>query len=83
MQHLRREAVPALFWTSFCWGGLLNLERAALETVTALPHLQSMLTRLLALDEMYMYGLPHLLMAVQTASFSTALGGDPAQAQRH
>jgi hypothetical protein len=81
--HLQRDAVPALLWTSFCWGGVLNLERTALETVTALPLLQALLTRLLALDERYFYGLPHLLQAVHSASFSAALGGDPAQAQHH
>jgi len=83
LRRLDREAVPALLWTSFCWGGFLNLERTALETVTALPLLQAMLTRLLELDEGYLYGLPHLLQAVHYASFTVALGGDPAQAQHH
>lgn len=83
LHHLHRQAVPALFWTSFCWGGLLNLERTALETATALPLFQAMLTQLLALDESYFDGLPHLLQAVRYASFSAALGGDPAQAQDH
>lgn len=83
LRHLGREAVPALFWTSFCWGGFLNLERTALETVTALPLLQAMLTQLLTLDEAYFDGLPHLLQAVHYASFSAALGGDPARAQYH
>jgi TRAP transporter TatT component family protein len=83
LRHLDREAVPALFWTSFCWGGFLNVERTALETVTALPLFQAMLTRLLELDEGYLYGLPHLLQAVHYASFAAALGGNPAQAQRH
>jgi hypothetical protein len=83
LRHLQRQAVPALFWTSFCWGGVLNLERTALETGTALPLFQAMLTQLLALDETYFDGLPHLLQAVRYASFSAALGGDPAQAQHH
>jgi hypothetical protein len=83
LHRLGRDAVPALLWTSFCWGGFLNLERTALETVTALPLLQAMLTRLLELDEGYFYGLPHLLQAVHYASFAAPLGGDPAQAQHH
>jgi hypothetical protein len=83
LHRLDRDAVPALLWTSFCWGGFLNLERTALETVTALPLLQAMLTRLLELDEGYFYGLPHLLQAVHYASFAAPLGGDPAQAQHH
>jgi len=83
LRQLDRAAVPALFWSSFCWGGFLNLERTALETVTALPLFQAMLTRLLELDATYFYGFPHLLQAVHQASVSAALGGDPAQAQSH
>ena len=83
LRQLDREAVPALLWTSFCWGGFLNLERTALETATALPLFQAMLTRLLELDETYFYGLPHLLQAVHDASFSAALGGNLSQAQDH
>jgi hypothetical protein len=83
LHHLNRQAVPALLWTSFCWGGLLNLERTALETATALPLFQAMLTQLLVLDETYFDGLPHLLQAVRYASFSAALGGNPAKAQYH
>src|SRR5215470_1881689 len=56
LQQLHREAVPALLWTSFCWGGVLNLERTALETATALPLFRALLTRLLELDETYFYG---------------------------
>lgn len=83
LRRLHREAVPALLWSSFCWGGFLNLERTALETATALPLFQAMLTRLLELDETYFYGLPHLLQAVHEARFSAALGGNLAQAQHH
>lgn len=82
-RRLDRTAVPVLFWTSFCWGGMLNMDRAALETVTALPRLQIVLRRLLELDETYFYGLPHLLQAVQYAGLSPLLGGNPAQAQHH
>src|SRR5215510_13525619 len=83
LRRLDREAVPALFWTSFCWGGFLSVERTALETATALPLFQAMLTRLLELDETYFYGFPHLLQAVHNASFSAALGGNLSQAQYH
>jgi len=83
LRQLDREAVPALFWTSLCWGGFLNLQRTALETVPALPLFQAMLTRLLELDETYFYGLPHLLQAVHQTSFAAALGGNLSQAQDH
>ncbi|MGE3538338.1 MAG: TRAP transporter TatT component family protein [Candidatus Tectimicrobiota bacterium] len=83
LQHLPREAVPALLWTGFCWGGWLNSDRTALDTLAAVPLFQALLHRLLALDETYFYGFPHLLQALQAASFSRALGGNPEDAPRH
>jgi hypothetical protein len=83
LQQLPTEAAPALFWTAFCWGGMLNLSRDSLDTIVALPRFEAMLTRLLQLDEHYLYGAPHLLLAVHYASRSPAVGGKPEQAQRH
>jgi hypothetical protein len=62
---------------------MLNMDRAALATATALPRLRVVLQRLLELDETYFYGLSHLLQAVQYAGLSPLLGGNPAQAQHH
>jgi hypothetical protein len=83
LNQLDAAAVPALFWTTFCWGGLLNFERSTLEAVAVLPRLQALLTRLLELDDSYFYGAPHLLQAVQYASRSVMLGGNPRQALEH
>lgn len=83
LQQLPIEAAPALFWTAFCWGGMLNLSRDSLDTIVALPRFEAMLTRLLQLDEHYFYGAPHLLLAVHYASRPPALGGKPEQARQH
>ncbi|WP_179137203.1 TRAP transporter TatT component family protein [Candidatus Entotheonella palauensis] len=83
LQQLTPKAVPALFWTAFCWGGMLNMARDALETLTALPRFEALLTRLVELDETYFYGAPHLLLAVHYASRAPMLGGRPAQAKFH
>ena len=83
LQQLPTEAAPALFWTAFCWGGMLNLSRDSLDTLVALPRFEAMLTRLLQLDEHYFYGAPHLLLAVHYAGRTPALGGNPQQAQQH
>lgn len=83
LQSLGRESVPALLWTGFCWGGVLNTDRAALDTLAAVPLFQAVLSRLLDLDETYFYGFPHLLQALHDASFSAALGGTPAKARAH
>jgi hypothetical protein len=83
LRQLNTTAVPALFWTAFCWSNLLNLERAAPETAAALPRLAALLVRLLELDDTYFYGAPHLLQAVYYASRPPLLGGDPHRAQQH
>ncbi|ETW97038.1 MAG: hypothetical protein ETSY1_24235 [Candidatus Entotheonella factor] len=83
LQQLTPKAVPALFWTAFCWGGVLNMNRDALDTLTALPRFEALLMRLVELDETYFYGAPHLLLAVHYASRAPMLGGKPAQAKLH
>ena len=83
LQRLPQDATPALFWTSFCWGGWLNFERTELEAVTMVSRLQALLTRLLSLDDTYFYGLPHLLQAVLHAGMPAWMGGNPAQAEHH
>ncbi len=83
LERLEPEAVPALFWTAFCWGGALNMTRDALETLTALPRFEALLMRLAKLDETYFYGAPHLLLAVHYVSRAPILGGNPAQAKVH
>jgi hypothetical protein len=83
LQKLDTSAVPALFWTAFCWGNLLQLSRTELETVAVLPRFTALVARVLELDETYFYGAPHLLQAVQYASRSSVLGGDLQRAQQH
>lgn len=83
LQRLNKKAVPALFWTAFCWAGALNVEQTALETLTSLPRLEALTARLLELDETYFYGGPHLLQAVQYANRPPMLGGKPDRALQH
>ncbi len=83
LQQLSSDAAPSLFWTAFCWGGVLNMTRDALETLTAIPRFEALLMRLVELDEAYFYGAPHLLLAVHYASRAPTLGGQPAQAKSH
>lgn len=83
LRHLSPKAVPALFWIAFCWGGVLNMTRGALDTLTALPRFEALLMRLVELDETYFYGAPHLLLAVHYANRAPMLGGKPAQAKFH
>jgi hypothetical protein len=83
LRQLDSTAVPALFWTAFCWGNLLQLTRTEVETVAALPRFTTVVARLLELDAAYFYGAPHLLQAVQYASRSPLLGGNPRLAQQH
>ena len=83
LQQLSPQAAPGLYWTAFCWGGALHMARDAVETLSALPRFEALLTRLIELDETYFYGAPHLLLAVYYASRAPMLGGQPAKAKFH
>jgi hypothetical protein len=83
LQQLSSQAVPDLFWVAFCWGGVLKMTHDVLDVLPMVPRFEALVKRLIALDESYLYGAPHLLFAVHHASRSPLLGGRPDQAKVH
>lgn len=78
-----REDIPALFWTAYCWGGWINLNRDSPKALIEIPKVKLLMDRVLELDEGYYYGGPHLLLGTYYASRPKMLGGDPEKAKHH
>lgn len=75
------EDVPLLFWTAFNWANLLNLSRADVNAVAALPKVEALISRVRELDPSYVCGSPLLFSGVIAASKPPMLGGNPAKAK--
>jgi hypothetical protein len=80
---MRREDVPALFWTAYGWAGSIHWSLHRPEMLADLPRVLAMMDRVLELDEGYFFGGAHLFFGAYYASRSRALGGDPERARSH
>ena len=83
LSRLGGEDLPLLFWTAYCWSGLVNLSRSDPDAVADLPRVEAMMARALALDRTFFHGGPDLFFGVYYGGRSRLLGGDPAKARMH
>ncbi len=82
LERYKKEDVPALFWTASAWAGWISSNLGNVEAVGDLPVFGVTLDRVLALDDTYNYGGPHLLMGVYLAVRAPVLGGGLAEAEK-
>jgi len=83
LSGFRKRDVPALFWTTSCWGSWISLSTDSVEAMAEVPKVVALMQRVLELDEGFYYGGPHLFMAVYHMARPKAYGGDPEKAHRH
>lgn len=78
-----RDVVPAVFWYGFAWGSRINLNRSDEKLVSQLGQVDRAMKAVIAKDETFFHGGPHLYFAVRYASLSKNLGGNPQKAREH
>jgi tetratricopeptide (TPR) repeat protein len=83
LNNLGKKDVPYLFWGATCWANWIRLNLDSMEALAELPRVESMMKRVLELDEGYYYGGAHLFMGIRLASTPRAYGGDLKKAQEH
>ena len=82
LQQLKKDDVPALFWTAFAWAGWINLNRDNPKAVFELNIVKAMMQRVLDLEETFFFGAAHLFFGAMNASMPKMLGGDPEKAKQ-
>lgn len=75
--------VPALFWAASCMAKRTDVDRTDPRSIAQLTRAASIMGRVLALDENYYYGGPHLFFGVYFGGRAPMLGGDPVKAAHH
>jgi hypothetical protein len=81
--RLDEKAVPALFWTASCLAKQADIDRTDPRTLARLGRAAILMERVLALDETYYYGGPHLFFGVYYGGRAPMFGGDFDRAERH
>jgi hypothetical protein len=72
----RDDAIPALFWTTFAWGGEINVSRSDQRLIADLPKVLAVMERFVKIAPDFYHAGPHLFLAVYYSSRGSALGGD-------
>lgn len=67
----------AIFWTTFNWALLLNMNRDSSDRVVELPKIKILLQRMNVLDKTFFHGAPLALQGVIECSMPKMLGGKP------
>ncbi|MBI5040614.1 MAG: hypothetical protein HZB57_05270 [Gammaproteobacteria bacterium] len=75
--------VPALFWTASCLAKRTDVHRTDPKSIAQLARAAAFMQRVLALDENYYFGGPHMFFGVYYGGRAPMFGGDFAQSERH
>lgn len=77
------DAIPALFWAAFAWGGLVNVSKEDQDLLTDVPVIVKVMERLAAIAPEYEHGGAHLFLAVYYGSRGSTIGGDVKKSAQH
>ena len=78
LNRLKKKHVPALFWTAYAWGSIINLQQDRPARLAELPRVERMMRRVLELDESCFFGGAHLFYGAYYSG-----RGDPVKAKEH
>jgi hypothetical protein len=78
-----RDAVPAMFWTASCLANWINMNRRSPAGIAELASAAVLMQRVMALDETFYYGGPHLFFGVYYGGRSPLFGGDFQLSEKH
>lgn len=83
LKFFKKKHVPALFWTAFAWGSIINLQQDSPARLAELSKVELMMSRVMELDEDYFYGSAHLFFGTFYGNFPEMMGGDLSKARIH
>jgi hypothetical protein len=83
IQGLGAEALPAVYAYAAAWAVWVRARRDDWEALAALPRVEALMERVLALDPAYENGQPHLYLGVMRTWLPPAMGGRPEQGRVH
>ena len=79
----RTKDVPYVFYTATAWAGWIQAHSDSMDAIADLPKVQSLVERVIELDESFYYGASHTIMGVLLTVRPPSLGGRPEEARKH
>ena len=78
-----KKAVPAMFWTASCLPNWVNLNRDSPAGIAELTSAATLMQRVIALDDTFYHGGPHLFFGVYYGGRSPLFGGNFRLSEEH
>jgi hypothetical protein len=78
-----RKSIPAMFWTASCLANWINLNRQSPAGIAELASAAVLMQRVIALDDTFYHGGPHLFFGVYYGGRSPLFGGDFRLSEEH
>lgn len=75
--------VAPLFWTAYCFGNWVNLNKSDVKAVAELSRVELMMRKVLQLDPQFYNASAHTFYGVYYGSRPKMLGGNPEKAKEH
>ncbi len=76
LRRFGKKKVANLFWTAFCWGNWINLNRDDPGVLIDTPRVEAMMKRVINLEPSYYYGSAHTFLGAMASARPKMLGGD-------
>lgn len=83
LDNLKEDDIVVLYTFAASWAAWVQAHSDNLNARANLPKIEAAMHRIIALDDTYMQGYPHLYTAVLSIILPPALGGKPEQALQH
>jgi len=80
---LENSDLPAAFWTASSWGAWISTSGESMSAIAELPKVIELMRWVLAQDETFQHGSPHIFLGVYHSTLPQSIGGDPQKALWH
>ena len=81
--HLRPRDVPMVFWATASWGAWISVSTESVAAIADLPKVIFLMEWILANNETFHYGSPHVFLGMYHSALPKSLGGNPDKAKMH
>jgi hypothetical protein len=83
MGKIKKDDVPALFWSAYNWGSYINLNVADPEIAADLSKVNEMMQKVIDLDSTFYYGGAFLYFGSMYSKIPKMLGGSPEKSKEY
>lgn len=80
---LAADDLPVVFWAAASWGAWISANTESIAALAELPKVIKLMQWIVAQDETFQYGSPHVFLGSYYAALPPMLGGDPEKAAEH